>query len=417
MLGLALNLTPCVYPLISVTLGYFGSQPERRAPIWPLAGAYVLGITFSFAVLGVTASLAGGLFGSPLQHPAVLIGLSGLLFALALASFGLYEIRPPHALVNRFGAASTGLGGALLMGLTMGLVAAPCIGPVVLGLLLYVGSERDVLKGFLLFFSMGLGMGLPYVLLASAAGSLALLPRAGEWLRWMNRFFGVLLLGMALYFVSPLLDGAFLEVLVPIFVAAAGVYLGFLEPSARALRGFTLGRKAFGTATVLIATWLALPGGAASEGIRWEPLSLGALDRAIASRRPALVEFGADWCLPCLEMERSTFVDPEVTRVAQSFTTLQADVTASSPANDALLERFQVVGVPTLIVYDSTGREVERVVGYVDGTRLSAMLARAREDVPPPATTTQTAAEDPAPQLPAEDPAEAQPDSGKSVGT
>jgi thioredoxin:protein disulfide reductase len=307
--------------------------------------------------------------------------------------------------VNRFGAASTGLGGALLMGLTMGLVAAPCIGPVVLGLLLYVGSERDVLKGFLLFFSMGLGMGLPYVLLASAAGSLALLPRAGEWLRWMNRFFGVLLLGMALYFVSPLLDGAFLKVLVPLFVAAAGVYLGFLEPSARALRGFTLGRKAFGTAAVLIATWLALPGGAASEGIRWEPLSLGALDRAIASRRPALVEFGADWCLPCLEMERSTFVDPEVTRVAQSFTTLQADVTESTPANDALLERFQVVGVPTLIVYDSTGREVERVVGYVDGARLSAMLARAREDVPPPATTTQTAAEEPAPQLPAENPA------------
>lgn len=404
VLGLALNLTPCVYPLISVTLGYFGSQPERRASIWPLAGAYVLGITLSFAVLGVTAALAGGLFGAPLQHPAVLIGLAGLLVALALSSFGAYEIRPPHALVNRFGAASAGVGGALLMGLTMGLVAAPCIGPVVLGLLLYVGSERNVLKGFLLFFSMGLGMGLPYVLLASAAGSLALLPRAGEWLRWMNRFFGVLLLGMALYFVSPLLDATALKLIVPIYVAAAGVYLGFLEPSARALRGFTLGRRAFGAVALLAAIWLAIPGGA-SEGIRWEPLSVKALDRAIAARRPALVEFGADWCLPCVEMERSTFVDPEVTRAAQSFTTLQADVTESTPANDALLERFQVVGVPTLIVYDSTGREVERVVGFVDGSRLSAMLARARErgsrppskqprSEPPP--TTQTSVEAPA---------------------
>jgi len=333
--------------------------------------------------------MAGGLFGAPLQQPAVLIALSGLLVALALSSFGLYEIRPPHALVNRFGVASTGGGGAFLMGLTMGLVAAPCIGPVVLGLLLYVGSERSMAKGFALFFTMGLGMGLPYVALASAAGSLSLLPRAGEWLRWMNRFFGVLLLGMALYFVSPLLSGEALSILVPVYVGLAGLYLGFLEPSARSLRGFTLGRRAVGACAVVAAMWLAIPGGASTDGIRWEPLSLGALDRAVAARRPALVEFGADWCLPCVEMEHSTFVDPGVTNAVRSFSTLQADVTETNSVNDYLLSQFQVVGVPTIIVYDASGREVERSVGFVDAQRLVAMLRRAidtaRRSAPAPA--------------------------------
>lgn len=412
LLGLTLNLTPCVYPLISVTLGYFGSQSRRPGAAWPLAVAYVLGITTSFAILGVTASLAGGLFGAPLQHPAVLILLAGVLVTLALASFGLYEIRAPHALVNRFGNASAGLGGALLMGLTMGLIAAPCIGPVVLGLLLYVGAERSVTKGFSLFFSMGLGMGMPYVVLASAAGSLRALPRAGEWLRWVNRFFGVLLLGMALYFVSPLLGSETLAWAVPLFVAGAGLYLGFLEPSARTLRGFTLGRYLFGAAAFVTAVWLALPG-AAKEGIRWEPLSAEALDRAIALHRPALVEFSADWCLPCVEMDRSTFIDPAVTQMAGAFSALKADVTDSSPANDALLAEFQVVGVPTIIVYDASGREIERTVGFVDAGRLLAMMrrvaggARPPRSEPPPTTRADAATDVP----------ERQPDSGNRVGT
>lgn len=377
LLGLTLNLTPCVYPLISVTLGYFGSQADERTRPAPLAAAYVAGITLTFAALGVTAALAGGLFGAPLQHPAVPIVLAAVLVALALSSFGLYEIRAPHSWTGRFGASSAGIGGAFLMGLTMGIIAAPCIGPVVLGLLVYVGAEHDVTRGFLLFLALGLGMGLPYLALASAAGSIARLPRAGEWLRWINRFFGVLLLAMALYLLSPLLGEATLRVVVPVFVAAAGVYLGFLEPSARGLRAFTLARRALGTGAVVAALWLAIPSQGASRGIRWQPLSLPALERAAASGRPAVVEFGADWCLPCREMERSTFVHPEVTRAAARFAMLHADVTRSSAENDALLDRFGVVGVPTIIVYDAQGREVDRAVGFVPPERFLAMLSRA----------------------------------------
>ncbi len=377
LLGLTLNLTPCVYPLISVTLGFFGSQSTTDGKPWPLAVAYVAGITLSFATLGVTASLAGGLFGAPLQHPAVLVGLALLLATLAMSSLGFFEIRAPSALMQRFGGSSTGISGAFLMGLTMGIVAAPCIGPVVLGLLVYVGTERDVWKGFSLFLSMGLGMGLPYVFLATAAGSLDKLPRSGEWLSWMNRLFGVLLLAMAVYFVAPLLGHEFMRFFWPIFLAAGALYLGFLEPSGRALRAFTLGRRLAGTAALVLAAWLGFSSTEASVGIRWQPLGASSLDQAISSKRPAVVEFAAEWCLPCVEMEHSTFVDPDVLRDAARFSMLQADVTEASAENERLLEEFGVLGVPTIIFYDEEGREVDRVVGFVDAEEFRRRMLEA----------------------------------------
>lgn len=377
LLGLTLNLTPCVYPLISVTLGFFGSQSTTGGKPWPLAVAYVAGITLSFATLGVTASLAGGLFGAPLQHPAVLVGLALLLATLAMSSLGFFEIRAPSALMQRFGGSSTGIGGALLMGLTMGIVAAPCIGPVVLGLLVYVGAERDVWKGFSLFLSMGLGMGLPYVFLATAAGSLDKLPRSGEWLSWMNRLFGVLLLAMAVYFVAPLLGHGFMRFFWPAFVAIGALYLGFLEPSGRALRGFTLGRRIAGAMALLVAVWLSISSTQASASIRWQPLAASSLNHAVSAKRPAVVEFAAEWCLPCVEMEHSTFTDPDVLRDATRFTMLQADVTESNAENDQLLEEFGVLGVPTIIFYDGTGREVDRVVGFVDAEEFRRLMRQA----------------------------------------
>ncbi len=384
LLGLTLNLTPCVYPLISVTLGFFGTQANDGKKPWPLAITYVAGITLSFAALGVTASLAGGLFGAPLQHPAVLVTLSLLLATLAMSSFGFFELRAPSALMTRFGGSSTGLGGALLMGLTMGIVAAPCIGPVVLGLLVYVGSERDVWKGFMLFLSMGLGMGLPYVFLASAAGSLDKLPRSGEWLSWMNRLFGVLLLGMAVYFVAPLLGHGFMRIFLPLFVAAGAIYLGFLEPSGRHLRAFTMGRRVAGVAALFVAGWIGLSSAQTTTGIHWQPLTPSSLDRAISTKRPAIVEFSAEWCLPCVEMEHSTFTDPSVLREAARFSMLQADVTESSDENDLLLEKFGVLGVPTIIFYDSAGQEVDRVVGFVDADEFRNLMGRVRDEAPSP---------------------------------
>ncbi len=370
LLGLGLNLTPCVYPLISVTLAYFGGQSESGTSSFRLSIFYVLGITLSFAILGTSAALAGGLFGAPLQNPLVLVGLAGVLLVLSGSCFGLYELRAPSGLVNRVGSAQTGQGGAFLMGLTMGIVAAPCIGPVVLGLLVYVGSQKDLVLGLSLFAAMGLGMGLPYIGLASAAGSISNLPRSGEWLRWTNRLFGVLLIGMAYYFLTPLIPQELEEIAVPLLVAAGSFYLGFLEPAGNGLGGFRRAKRALGVVGLAFGIWLALPGAPLAAGIRWTPLSPNSLSTAIDNGKPAVVEFGAEWCLPCVEMENTTFRDPVVSRESQRFSMLQADVTEESSENTALLEEFVVSGVPTIIFYNTEGREVKRLVGYVSAEQM-----------------------------------------------
>ncbi|HUI26127.1 MAG TPA: cytochrome c biogenesis protein CcdA, partial [Candidatus Kryptonia bacterium] len=239
VLGIGLNLTPCVYPLISVTVAYFGGQGDRRlARKAVLASVYVLGIALSFAALGVIAALSGGLFGAALQKPVVMLFIAGVMVTLALSSFGLYQLRPPAVVMQWAGGATGGVAGAAFMGLTMGVVAAPCIGPMVLALLVAVGTRQDPGLGFALFLALGFGMGLPYLVLALAAGSMRRLPRSGEWLVWSERLFGFVLLGMAAHFAGPLFPLPIRPWVIPGLVAIGGVYLGFVDPSGRSLRAF-----------------------------------------------------------------------------------------------------------------------------------------------------------------------------------
>src|SRR6185437_234458 len=213
--GLALNLTPCVYPLIGVTIAYFGNEGGGNARLLGLALLYVFGIAITFSILGVAAALSGGLFGAALQNPFVLGAIALMLFALAASSFGLFSLQPPQWMMRRVGVARPGFIGALLMGLGMGVVAAPCIGPIVLGLLLAVERSRDPFFGVALFFTLAIGMGLPYIGLALAAGSIRRLPRAGEWLGWVEQLFGFILAGLALYFLDPVVPNRWISRLLP----------------------------------------------------------------------------------------------------------------------------------------------------------------------------------------------------------
>ncbi len=380
LMGLALNLTPCVYPLISVTMAYFGSQSrDRRGRVFVLSLAYAFGIASTFSVLGVTAALSGSLFGRALQHPATLVIVAALMVALALASFGVYSLRPPAWLLRQVGGSSVGMAGALFMGLTMGIVAAPCVGPIIVGLLVAVGTRGDPLLGFLLFFALAIGLSAPYVLLAVAAGSLSRLPRSGEWLVWVEHLFGFVLLGMALYFLSPLLSRSLLAWIVPCFLAVAGLYLGFFDPSGNALRYFPVARQAFGTLVLAGSLWSGLPSGSAASAITWQTFSAAALEGARINGRSAVVDFRADWCLPCLEMERTTFVDPKVTSTARNFAMLRADVTEDSRENEETLSRHEVLGVPTTIFYDRTGKEHRRMIGYISPDDFAKLLEETLE--------------------------------------
>ena len=204
--GLALNLTPCVYPLIPITVGYFGGQSEgSTGRLFFLGLLYVLGMAVTYSIVGVLTSLSGAIFGTLLQNPIVIIAVAGILVALSLSMFGVYEFKLPDSWVMKAGGAKSGAIGALVMGLTMGIVAAPCIGPFVLGLVTYVGAKGDPVYGFLMFFFLAVGLGFPYLFLALFSGKIKSLPRAGFWMEAVKHIFGFLLIGMALYFIGPLL--------------------------------------------------------------------------------------------------------------------------------------------------------------------------------------------------------------------
>jgi len=375
VLGLGLNLTPCVYPLISVTLAYFGGQARSRGRSAWLATLYVVGLAASFSALGVVAALSGGVFGAALQKPLVLIGIAGLMIALALASFGFYQLQPPAAVLRWAGGSASGAAGAVFMGLTMGIVAAPCVGPIVVGLLLFVGSTQSASLGFLMFFSLALGMGVPYLVLAMAAGSLGTLPRSGEWLLWTEHVFGCVLLCMAAYYVAPVLPSPLKHWFLPAAIALSGIFLGFIDRAGRALRGFPAVKASFGVAMLGLAFWLVRPADAARAAIAWEPVEQWTAARHDGAR-PVLLEFGAEWCIPCREMETTTYAHPDVVREADRFRMVKADLTAETDATTALTDAYAIKGVPTVILFDPAGGEAQRLVGYVGPQQmLGAMRA------------------------------------------
>jgi thiol:disulfide interchange protein DsbD len=381
VLGVALNLTPCVYPLISVTVAFFGGRTGRERGVVGHALLYVLGICITFSALGAGAALTGSLFGAALQRPAVLGAIAVLMAALAASNFGLYQLRLPHRLMQRAGRAGEGALGALVMGLTMGVVAAPCIGPIVLGLLLFVGARQSVPLGLALFFTLGLGMGLPYVGLALAAARVRRLPRSGAWLGWMERLFGFLLLALALHFATPLLPAVAQRALWGALLVVAGIVQGVatagMQPTAR------WAARAGGVAVVAVALRGLLT--AEVEGpIAWLPYSEPALAAAQGGGRPVLIDFQAAWCIPCREMERTTLRDPAVAREVARFVALRADVTADDETASAVMARHQVLGVPTYLFVGPDGVERARLVGWVPADRFLAALAAAVVPTPAP---------------------------------
>ncbi len=379
--GLALNLTPCIYPLIPITVSYFGGAAEGgRGGLIARALAYLFGMAMMYSTLGLFAALTGSLFGALLQHTAVILFIVAVMVGLALSMFGLWDIRMPRFLNEMGGKNRKGVFGSFVMGLTVGIVAAPCIGPFVLGLLTFVGERQDPLLGFTLFFVLALGIGAPLVVLALFSGGLSALPRSGVWMIWVKQVFGCVLLFMGLYFAEPLIDESAFPWIAAALLAGSGIYLGLLSSVKAKGGGFKIVK---GLVSLIFAAgavaYLAAPTADEIPSPKWIKGDSASLDAALASGKPVIVDFSATWCLPCKELDHFTFSDDRVITLSERFVMVSVDVTLSDdPEGEKLKKRFGVSGVPTVLFFGADGNERAdlRFVGFIDAeTFLEKMLA------------------------------------------
>ena len=370
--GLLLAFTPCVYPMIPVTVGYFSNQGRtRRRGVLLLAAFYVLGLALTYATLGAIAATTGGMFGSAMQSPGVLVGIAVVLLALALSMFGVYELQAPMFIQSRASGKSGALG-ALVMGLIFGIVAAPCVGPVVLGLLLLVAQLGSPAMGFLLFFSLALGIGTPLFFLAAFS---AKMPMPGMWMVAVKKVAGFLLIGAAAYFVQPLVPEPFARYMIPAIVLIAGIHMGFFEKSVRTGRVATCAGKAFCVAALAASMAMVLPG-TQKISLEWEPYSATSITTAVQAGKPAMIDFTAQWCGVCKELEDGPFSDPKVIKAVRRFERFRVDGTTRNSAVKAAEKKYSVRGYPSVIFFDSTGKEIKsaRIMKYIDSKEMIRRL-------------------------------------------
>jgi thioredoxin:protein disulfide reductase len=384
--GVLTSLTPCVYPLIPVTVSIFGAKrTSSRAGAMGLSALYVLGIAIMYSALGVAAALTGKAFGSVMQSPWVVGGVALLFAAMALSIFGAFELSLPAALQRRLSSVGgAGHAGSFAMGLVAGIVAAPCTGPVLAAVLAYVGTRGSVAFGLGIMFVYALGMGLLFFLIGAFSISL---PKSGPWMETVKGVFGVALLAAAGVFLAGALPASrtlFLAsrqaALVAAAVAGTGVLLGSVQASFSGPRLERLGKALGLVLTVGGIVYAVGAGGALDRAsiaeMSWLHDEPQALALAEAEGRPVIIDFWADWCAACKELDRTAWSDPRVRAEAKRFVTVKMDGTSDDPAFQAALEKYRVVGMPTVILIDARGREVpERITAAIGADEMLKKLA------------------------------------------
>ena len=395
--GLLLALTPCVLPMIPILSGIIVGdkkahhQATSRLHTFNLSLAYTLGMALSYTLAGIAAGLSGQLLSNALQSPWVLSATALIFVALALSMFGFYELRLPSRLENRMASVANGIKGGqwfgvFLMGVLSALIVSPCVAAPLAGALIYISQTHDVLLGGVALFSLSIGMGVPLLLIGASAGHV--LPKAGPWMTSVRNFFGILMLALALWMVSPILSNSVQMFLIAALFIIPAVYMHALDglgPNATAWRKL---QKGIGIIAFLVGIAL-LVGALSGAQSALRPLSgvfnqsaqtevtalpfkrvknIAELEQAIqaAKNKPVMLDFYADWCVACKELEQFTFSDSKVKSALKNVVLLQVDVTENNKEDLALLNRFQLFGPPAMIFFNQSGQEVKalKTIGY-----------------------------------------------------
>ncbi len=400
--GLLIAFTPCMFPMVPILSGIIVGRGHKITHMhgFILSLSYVLGMAITYAVAGVAAALSGTLLSNALQTPWVLGSFAGIFVLLSFSMFGFYELQLPTALQSRLTGASNKLHGGhitgvFVMGALSAIIIGPCVAAPLAGALLYIGQTHDAFLGGSALFSMALGMGVPLMLIGASAGTL--LPKAGAWMESVKRFFGVLLLAVAIWLVAPLIPVSVQMLMWSALMILSAIFLHALDALPHNATHWHKLWKGLGIIALLVGVAYLIGGLSGARDVL-RPLgmmgsaqaetsgqlqftrirNLSELDARLAQAggRIVMLDFYADWCVSCKEMERYTFADAKVQAMLKNVLLLRADVTANSADDKALLARFQLFGPPATLFFDKLGREQPdfRVIGYQDAGQFQQSL-------------------------------------------
>ncbi|OFZ31568.1 MAG: hypothetical protein A2622_03010 [Bdellovibrionales bacterium RIFCSPHIGHO2_01_FULL_40_29] len=365
--GVLTSFTPCIFPMLPITLSILGHNAEKRSRLQNLGRSvvYVGGIATTYSLLGVAAAITGSLFGSALTNKYVLLGLCLLFFAMALSMWGFFELQAPAFVRNRLGTGkSKNNFEAYIMGLVAGIVASPCVGPVLISILTFVSTSKNVGLGFSLLFVFACGLGMLFILIGMFGETLRFLPRSGPWMNRVKFFLGASMWGAALYYLQFILNDRWWLTSVALSLLALSIWKG-----AFSFKKKTYFRQSFLMALFIFSFTVALLGfirpqyleSAFSlrkntvQSIQWTPYSEAEIQDAQAKNQPVIIDFFAKWCGACHELEEKTYTNPEFIQLSASFKLLQVDATEDTEATQTILKKYQVQGLPTVLFINRKG--------------------------------------------------------------